>query len=156
MRTLASTWTGLSSGWAVATSPNRLLDEGDPLVGERLDGLVAAGLAQEPERLDREVVVLLVEAFTPALGEREHLRRAAPAAVRLLSRLAGLDGTLGDQLVEVAAHGGRRQVQPRAERGRGGRSVDKDRPGHAVPRRLVVLEYHNASVPLMEAALQGR
>ena len=132
-----------------------VLDERDPLVRERLDGLLAAGLVQEPERLDREVVVLLVEALAPALGEREHLGRAAAAAVRLGARLARLDRAVLDQLVEVAAYGGGRQVQPLAERGRGGRSVDEDRPGHALPRRLVLLEYHNTSVPLMGGCKQG-
>ena len=78
------------------------------------------------------------------------------AAVRLAARLARLDGAVVDQLVEVAAYGGRRQVEPLAERGRRGGPVDEDRPGHALPRRLVVLEYHNTSVPLMDGALQGR
>ena len=133
-----------------------VLDERHPLVCERLHGLVTAGLVQEPERLDREVVVLLVEALAPALGEREHLRRASAAAVRLGARLARLDRAVLDQLVEMAAYGGGREVQPLAERRRGGRSFDEDRPGHAMPRRLVLLEYHNTSVPLMRRALQGR
>jgi hypothetical protein len=69
--------------------------------------------------------------------------------VRLGARLARLDRAVVDQLVEVAAHGGRRQVEPLAERSRRGRTVDEDRPGHAVARRPVLLEYHNTSVPLM-------
>ena len=136
--------------------PEPVLDERHALLGEGPDGLLAAGVADEPQRLDGEVVVLLVEALAPALGEREHLRRASAAAVRLGARLAGLHRAVLDQLVEVAAYGGGRQVQPLAERRRGGRSFDEDRPGHAMPRRLVFLEYHNTSVPLMERGVQGR
>ena len=66
------------------------------------------------------------------------LGRPAAAAGGLAARLAGLDRALLEQLVEVAAYGGRGQVEPLGE-GRGGRgSVDEDRPGDALARRLVV------------------
>ena len=71
-------------------------------MGELADRVVAAGLGEEPQRLDGEVVVLLVEAVAPVLGEREHLGRAAAAAVRLGARLAGLDGAL----LDAAGRGG--------------------------------------------------
>ena len=133
-----------------------VLDEAHPLVRERPDGVLAAGLAQEAQRLDRQVVVLLVEALAAPLGEREHLGRPASTALGGASRLAGLHRSLRNQLVEVAAYGGRRKVQSLAERRSGGGTLDEDRPGHAMPRRLVVLEYHNTSVPLIVSGLQGR
>ena len=115
-----------------------LPDERHPAGREFPDGVVAPGLGQEPERLDGEVVVLLVEAVATRLGQREDLGRPAAAAGGLAARLARLDGALLEQLVEVAAYGGRGEVEPLGE-GRGGRgSVDEDRPGDALTRRLVV------------------
>ena len=53
-------------------------------------------------------------------------------------RLAGHEGALVDQLVEVAAYGGRGQREALGEgRGRRG-TVDHDRPHDALARRLVV------------------
>jgi hypothetical protein len=56
-------------------------------------------------------------------------------------------------VVEVAAYGGRRQVQSSGQRGRGRRSLLEDRPSHALTRWLAHLvarlEFHNASVPLL-------
>ena len=57
-----------------------LPDERHPAGREFPDGLVAAGLGQEPERLGGEVVVLLVEAVAAGLGQREDLGR--PTASR--------------------------------------------------------------------------
>ncbi len=57
-----------------------LLDERHPSVGEGPDRLVAAGLGQEPQCLDGEVVVGLVEAVATGVGDREHLGRTATTA----------------------------------------------------------------------------
>ena len=51
------------------------LDEGHPAPGELHDGVVATGLGEEAQRLDGEVVVLLVEAVAPG---RRSARRPWP------------------------------------------------------------------------------
>ncbi len=71
----------------------------------------------------------------PALGQREHLRRAATTAGAVHTGLAGLDRTLLDQVVEMAPDSGGRQVQPLAEHGRRAGPELEDRPGHALARR---------------------
>ena len=134
---------------AAVTSSEAVLDEGHPAVGELADRVLATGLGDEAQRLDGQVVVLLVEALAAVLGEREDLGRTASATARGGPRLARLDRALLDQLVEVAAHGGGCEVEPLAERGRRGGPVLEDRPGDALARRVVSLEYHNTSVPLM-------
>ena len=139
-----------------------LLDERHPAGREFPDGGIAPGLGQEPERLGREVVVLLVEAVATRLGQREELRRPATAADGLAARLTGLDGTVLDQLVEVAPDGCGGEVEPIGEGRGGGGAVDEDRPSDALARRLVVpgdrglVEFHNTSVPLMKVTLQAR
>ena len=70
-------------------------------------GVLAPGLGEEAQRLDGEVVVLLVEAVAARLGEREDLRRATAAARAVDLLLARLDDALLEQVVEVAAYGGR-------------------------------------------------
>ena len=152
---------GVSSGWAAVTDVVVALDERDAAAGELHDGVVAAGLGQVAERLDREVVVLLVEVLATGLGDREDLGRSAAAAGRRRARLARLERALGEQLVEVTAYGGRGQVEPLREVGRGRRTADQDRPDDALTRRLVArrqgpLEFHNTSVPLLPWALQVR
>ena len=84
-----------------------LLDLVGPPVGELADGVLAAGLGEEPDRLHGEVVVGLVEAVAAGLGQDEHLGRAATSAGAGGARLARLEGALLDQVVEVAAYGGR-------------------------------------------------
>ena len=138
------------------------LDEGHPAAGELHDGLVAAGLGEEAQGGDREVVVLLVEGVAAGLGEREDLRRAAAAAGAVDPALPRLDGAVLDQVVEVAAHRGGRQGQPRGEVGGAGRAVLEDRPGHALARGCVSAhgdrcrEFHNTSVTLMPDRFQVR
>ena len=71
-------------------------------------------------------------------------------------RLAGLDGTLLEQLVEMAADGGGGELEPRTQGGGRRRAVLEDRTGHTLARGVVHLEYHNTSVPLLRRRLQGR
>ena len=133
------------------------LDERHAAAGELQHGLVAAGLREVAQRLDGEVVVLLVEVVAARLGDREHLGRTAPTTSRGRPRVTRLEGALGEEVVEVPAYGGRRQVEPLGEVGGRRRSVDQDRPDDALARRLVAggrlddgpLEFHNTSVPLM-------
>ena len=81
---------------------------------------------------------------------------------RLEPRLAGLHDAVLEQLVEVAAYGGRGQVEPLGESRRRGRSVDQDRPGDTLAGRLVrgrlhvLVHFHNTSVPLMPEHIQPR
>ena len=138
VNTWARTSAEPSSGCSARIRSNLSSDERHPTGREFPDGVVAAGLGQEPQRLGGEVVVLLVEAVAAGLGQREDLGRPAAAAGGLAARLARLDGALLEQLVEVAADGGRGQVEPLGERRRGGGSVDEDRPGDPLTRRLVV------------------
>jgi hypothetical protein len=137
------------------------LDERDAAPGELHDRVVPAGLGQVAERLDREVVVLLVEVLAAGLGDREDLGRSAPTPRRRRTWLTGLQGAVRHEVVEVPAYGGRRQVEPDREVRRGRRSADQDRPDDTLPRRLVarrrgLLEFHNTSVPLLPWALQVR
>jgi hypothetical protein len=126
------------------------LELGDASAGERQDGVVPAGLGQEAEGAEREIVVLLVEAVATGLGEGEDLRRAASAAVAVDAGLTGLDGTLGDHLVEVPADRGGRQLQPIGERGCGARTELEDRPGHPLTGGGVDLsDFHNTIVSLL-------
>ena len=114
-----------------------LLDERHPPVGEGADRVVAARLGQEPERLQREVVVLLVEAVAAGVGDREHLGRPAPAATGAVgSGVARLDGHLGHQVVEMAAYGGGSQVEPGSQSRSGRGALLEDRPGHPLTGRL--------------------
>ena len=153
MKTRASASAGVRVGSAVEHVGEPLLDERHPSVGEGPDGLVAAGLGQEAERLQGEVVVLLVEAVATGLGDREHLGRTATAPRRTVgaggTRVARLDGRLGHEVVEMAAYGGRRQVEPSGQRRRGRGPLLEDRPGHPLTGRLIGLEFHNTSVPLL-------
>ncbi len=106
------------------------LDAGDPAAGELQHGGVPAGLLQEPQRLDGEVVVLLVEPVAARVGDREDLGRPAAAPGAVDPRLAGLDRTLGQHLVEVATDGGRGQLQTLREDGRRAGAELEQRPGH--------------------------
>ncbi len=124
------------------------------------DRLLPRRLGEEAQRLGGEVVVLLVERVAPDLGQREHLRRAAATAGAVHLLVARLERAVTDEVVEVAADGGRREVEPRGQHGGGGGAVDEDRPYDALARRLVPSlvrsEFHNASVPLMVRLVQAR
>ena len=106
--------------------------------------------ARNRSACDGQVVVRLVEAVATGVGDREHLGRTAAAAGGAGGAwVARLDGPLGHQVVEMAAYGGRRQVEPGGQRRRGRGPLLEDRPGHPLTGRLVGLEFHNASVPLL-------
>ena len=162
MKTWASTSAGLSCGWSRRTFSKPSRDEGDAAVRELTDRSLPTGLVEETQRLHGEVVVLLVEAVPAVLGQREQLGRTAAPARRPVARLARLDRTLVEELVEVAPHGRRGQLEPLGEAGRGRGAVVEDRPDDALTRRLVVcplggfLEFHNTSVPLIREPLQVR
>ena len=161
VKTCASACGRRELGLGVQQGVEPLLDLGGTSVGELTDGLLAPGLGQEADRLDGEVVVGLVEPVATGLGQGEHLGRATASADRADARLAGLEGALVDQLVEVAAYGGGSQLEALGERhGRGG-TVDQDRPYDALARRLVVSgdglhDFHNTSVPLLVEGIQIR
>jgi len=123
---------------------------------------LALRLGEEPHGLNGQVVVLLVEAVAPRLGQREHLGRTAATAGAVDLLVARLHDSLGGEVVEVPAYGGGGEVEPLGERRGGGGSVDEDRPHDALTRRLVVpgnghlVDFHNTSVPLLFSPLQGR
>ena len=87
-------------------------------------------------------------------GLCKQLRRAAASPGSVRPRLAGLHGTLGEQVVEVAAHSGRRQVQALGQdRGRAGAELEQ-RAGDALPGGGVDLAralgyFHNTIVSLL-------
>ena len=115
------------------------LEVGDPAAGERVDGVVAGGVGEVAQRLNREVVVLLLEGVAAGGGEGEDLGGATGASgtvdgVGAVRRaLPRLGEAVLDEGVEVAADGGGRQVEPLGERGHGLRPALEQRPGH--PRR---------------------
>ena len=140
-----------------------LLDERHAAVREFPDGALAAGLGQEPQRLRRQVVVLLVEVVAPGLGQGEQLGGPAAPPGGGGARLARLEHALLEEVVEVAAYGGRGQVEPLGESGGGRGPVDQDRAHDSLARRLVagrhelaLVEFHNISVPLLLRPLQVR
>src|SRR5213078_5039520 len=91
------------------------LDERHPATCELQHGLVSAGLREVAQRLDGEVVVLLVEVVAARLRDREDLRRAAPPTRRGRPRVARLERSLAEAVVEVTAYGGRRELEPLGE-----------------------------------------
>ena len=123
---------------------------------------VAAGLGEEPERLDGQVVVLLVERVAAGLGDREDLGGTAAAAGAVDARLAGLDGALGEHVVEVAADGGGGEVQPLARarppcsgRARASSRATRSRVG-ASASAARVLHFHNTIVSLLRAGVSNK
>ena len=108
-----------AAGSLARTSLEPLLDERHPAGREFPDRVVAAGLGEEAQRLDGEVVVLLVEAVAAGLGQREDLGRAAAAA--------GAPG--------CAARGPRRRRPRAAGRGGGGRRPGSGRAARRGPPR---------------------
>lgn len=133
-------------------------DEGHPTVRELPDRALASGLGNEPERLRRKVVVLLGEAFVAGLGEGECLGGSTASPSREGPLFARLDRALFKQLIEMAAHGRRSQLEPLGQGCGSGGSVVEDRPNDALTRRLVLHlhEFHNISVPLMSRVIQAR
>jgi hypothetical protein len=72
----------------------------------------------------------MAERAAPDIGDGEQLGRAAPAAAGWSPRRARLDHVVGQQVVQVAPDGGRGQVQPGTQAGRGDRAVLHDQPGN--------------------------
>ena len=163
-----NTWARTSAGSSSGCSRRRRRRSAASMnatrrVGELPDGVVAAGLGQEAQRLRGEVVVLLVEAVAAGLGQREDLGRAAAArGVPWLrgSRASTTPSSSSWSRWRRTAAGVRSSRS--ASAGRGGRAVVEDRPGDALARRLVVRpggglgEFHNTSVPLMLGPVQVR
>ena len=150
-------------GVAVDHVVEPVLDERHAAVREFPDSPLAAGLGDEAERLHGQVVVLLVEVVAPGLGQGEQLGGPATAARGDAAGLARLEHPLLEEVVEVAAYGGRREVEPLGQSGGGGGSVDQDRAHDSLARRLVagglglaLLEFHNNSVPLLFRGIQVR
>ena len=115
------------------------LDEGHPAAGELDHGLLALRLGEEPHGLHRQVVVLLVEAVAPGLGEREDLRGPAASAGAVDLLVARLHDSLVGEVVEVTAYGGGGEVEPAGQVGGGGGAVLEDRARHTVTRGRVAL-----------------
>ena len=149
------------------------LEIGDPAAGELHHRGVAAGLGEEPQGLDGEVVVLLVELVAPGAGQGEGLGWSSATSGAVHPGRSGLDGTLLDHVVEVTTHRCRCQVEPLRERGRRAGSVLEDRASHPVtrggiadlgprggPRRNAHIpgsvEFHNIIVALMVGVFQLR
>ena len=130
-RTVGDAATGLLEPVGVA-----LLEGGDAVRGELLHGALAAGAAQEAQRVTGEVVVVADKRPVTALGEHPRLRGPAPAAGA--GGLAGLDQPLGVQGVDLAAHGGLGEAEPVDQGG------DADRP----------LLAHDAQDPVAGARLE--
>ena len=139
-----------------------LLYESHPALGEFPHRVLAAGFGQEPQGLNREVVVLLVETLSPVLGQSEQFGWTPTTSRRVVPRLSSLDVTLLDELIQVPTYGGRGELEPLREGRGGGRSLHEDRPNDALPRCLVsapgsvLVEFHNTSVPLMVQPFQVR
>ncbi len=107
-------------------------------LGEFPDGRISAGFGEEAKGLDGQVVVLLSEAFTTMLGQREHLGRSSTTPRDGRAGLSSLHLTLVDEVIEVATYGGGSEIEPLGK-GHGGRgTLNEDRLHDALTRRLVV------------------
>ena len=124
------------------------LELGHPLAGERGDRLAAALLLDEAQGAGGEVVVGLVERVAAGRGQREEPGRAAAAAGGGGARRALLDQPVGEQRVQVAAHGGRREAQGLGQAGGGGGAGLEDGAGDPVAGRVLEGVFHNTSVAL--------
>jgi hypothetical protein len=124
-------------------------------LGEALDGGGAGHVGEEAQGAGRQVVVGRGPVGVAGVGEGVQPGRAPAAAQAVRTRLAGRDGAVGEQRVEVLADRGRRQAQPVGERRRGRRSEREqagadalarptDRCRHRAPE--LAHAFHNASV----------
>ena len=127
------------------------LELGDPLPGEGCDGLAATLLRDVAQRARGEVVVGLVEGVPSCCGHREQPRRPATAAGEGGPGLPLLDQAVGQQRVEMAADGGRREPEPLGERSRGRRAALEDDPRDPHPGAVLDGGFHNTSVALFVA-----
>lgn len=142
-----------------------LLDERRAALREFPHGLFAGHLGEEPQRLDRQVVVLLLEAVPTLVGEREELGRAASPTRGRGARLTLLHRLLLGQGVQVAPDRGRGEIEPLGQRRSGLRTVDKQRPSDPLAGALLaglcglqsaLVEFHNTIVTLFPQAIQRR
>ena len=142
---------GVGSGYG----REALLDEAHPLVGEGTDRVVSRRLGEEAECLDREVVVLLLEAAATQVGQNELLGGTPSAPHRGSPDVAGLDGAIGQQLIQMATDRGWGQIKTIRKGGCRRRAVDMDGPHDALTRRTIgIRHFHNDSVALFGAALK--
>ena len=124
-----------------------VLELGDPRLGERLDRGVAAGGLQEAQRAGGEVVVGARAGGVAGVGEGVAAGGAAAAAQHRPAVLAGRDGAVGDEGVEVAADAGRAHLEPLGEHRGRGRAERQQQRQQSLPGPLGVRHgFHNASV----------
>ena len=133
----------------LAVARLQLGDAGD---GERLHGLLTAGLGEEAQRRGGEVVVAGRAGGVPRVGEHPQPGRPAAAAQRRADpRLPGGDRSVGQQGVQVPSYGGRGQPEAGGQRRGGGRPELEQQRAHALARARTLLDvchgFHNTSVP---------
>ena len=133
-------------------------DEPDPTARELQDGRFPLGHSKEAQSLRRQVVVLLVEVVASGLGELEVAGGPAASAGAEDALLDRLDRSFLEQLLKMAAYGGRRQLESQRQICCCGRAVLKDRSGHARAGRRVgnshSIEFHNTIVALIRACFK--
>lgn len=129
-----------------------LLETGRAGAGEGVDGVVSRAVAQEAHRLDRHVVVVGGQLLVPGLGNDPLACWSSPAALAG-GALPGLDGTLGRELVEMAAHAGRGQAQVVSEAGGRDRPPLADRREDPVAGPRVVLGLGNNHTTMLRKSI---
>ena len=119
-----------------------------PSPGEPLDRLIAGGLTQESQRVDRDRVVRRPPGRCVArVGEGEHPGRSATSARTAHRRVPGDQGAVGEHRVEVLADGSGGEAERLAERGRRGRPALEQQPGDPFPGTPVgEARFHNVIV----------
>lgn len=107
-----------------------------PTASKSRDSFTTGTLPQEPQDLDRQIVVIPRERIES--GRSSHpLTRRAPATPRRRRTESGLaldDRTVSREGIEVAAHRCRSELQLAPQRGRADRPARGDRREHAVAR----------------------
>jgi hypothetical protein len=119
--------------------------------GELGDRLRARRLGQETQRTGGQVIVGVLEGAAARVGDDEHLGRPSAAPVPVGPGRPGLDQALGQQVIQMTPDGGRREPEPAAERGGGGRPELQDQPRDLPPgggsSRPCSDVFHNIIVP---------
>jgi hypothetical protein len=91
----------------------------------------------------------VLERAAARVGDDEDLGRPAAAPVPVGPGRSGLDEALGQQVVQMTPDRGRREPEPAAERGGGGRPELKDQPRDLAPGGALGCSdvFHNIIVP---------
>ena len=137
-----------------------VLEFAHAVAGEGDDCLISPGALQVAQGVGGKTVISLFEMIAAGIGDDEDLGRTATTPGADDALFAGLDDPVGQQLIQVSAHGGRCEPEPLRKIDRRGRAFLEDRVGDTFTgwcivdgRRLLDPNvFHNTIVPLIHPA----